>query len=1013
MLASALLPTMVWATTPAVESPPPLPAEPAAGAPCSNTPTAAGTWTQISKAFYSGGDQIDAGITVDPASPCAVYRLDTDRQTVEQQTAASPESWTQIFHDDAQAQFAISDCPATSPLGPIIGSDPRCRAPFEVSDLGVAPDRSIWLGEDRNGDAVVRRGPAGNWSLADRGVATHTVTDLLLTSDPAVAYAVALDSSTPWEPGLGTAYPTESFYTTRDSGKTWSAVTLPSYTTPGLASTPVQPVSSIDIDPTDPGHLVVMECPMGPPVVFESTDHGATWSTLIGSGSALPSGPMPAQIVKQVVRLLPTPAHPHRLALGGCGVPLSTTDDRGASFHVAAMPSGMGWWEVEASPGDADRVMVVDDQAAPKMRVAYSADGLRTISEVSNPNGWLQPHMDRLFATGDSSECCYFQHAIQTDSRGSFYVSLTSRATDPGSTTTERSLWRFDPPLANQPSQGPAAPAEAGPPINAVKAVLNCATTAGSAVAVTDSASATNYGSLAYDGRDLLFTQYGDRGALTDPPDEALIRRMDPLTCANRPGIIVHFDPGDLAATQSVYPPGNTADETHPSIDNMTYDARRNVLWFVLTDNSNAHGFSHFNGYGSGPPGLFRAVITRPSTSTQPAEATARLVSLQGCAGQLAYDYNDDSLWTCGAWPQQGYSASYPNVSHLRAGDLSMLGGCMGAVLDWGPGNVGLAASAPGHVIAQNEDDRTIYAFDSKRCTEDSSFVHPFFTEPSNEDEQLICDPLTMSAGGRQARAIAWLREPEAGVVHAYGMPALSCPLPTFTHFLGPSRATAGQQVRLCASVATRWLEGDTPLQPGQSLDFYVNARKVGSGQVLGDVACTSVAAGQLPGTYSVRAAFTGSVQYLPSADTGPLTLIGGTLPLLPPTHNPPAAAVAPPPPPVPNAPPAPAPPIQAQSVPQTLPQAQAQGVTQGVVAAERQPQVEPQTAAALNPELSADSLAEYALAPIPTVDNGLALRIAASLGTLGLISWLAYAIARAVSGAHSPAVRRAGSWRR
>jgi hypothetical protein len=1002
-------------TGPALGPPPDLPRQPGIAAPaCTPPPSSPDSWTQVAsfagRAFGTGqppGASPEQQLTIDPWQPCHMYRADT-ADTL-QRSSDSGHTWQNVFHDDASGYRTLSTTPA----------------PFHMQDVDPVAPGHVVLAESANGDGVVSSADAGaHWTLTDSGIGGEPVTRVV-SGGGGLLYAVTAPPP-PTGPLAGGLY---SMYVSRDGGASWSAGTLPrlpdlsSTDTSGLGSllvpvtnsstppcgsgslNPCTPPLQLQPDPGIPGHVYLMvpvnSNEANQTLMFESNDAGQTWSPL-------------APISGQYTQLLVTRTASHGLRLylvnynpniygQATDVPLRSDND-GKEWAPIPVDRNMGFVSLAADPANPDLMLyagmiggyVGSNTARSKAFVYWSYDGFDT----STPGAAL-PGFDMPFPLVPALVGAYSadsQIALQADRYGTFYVGLRDECIGDGKQPPcmpgaprntlgwydRQSWWRYTPPTQPKPRSlfGSDSISQQAPPPSgtAMQELRDCKEPVSGS-----RAGGIDYGSLTFDGADLLYTQYGDMGPALY---QGLIHRTNPQTCADDGTTIVTFDPADLQKVAQVTKEPDTA--VHPYVDTLTYDPNHNVIWLSLASGNAPLVGNPANGgfFGAGPNvvGVFSATYVGGANGPR-RNAVARLrFTKPHCSGNFgegldmfAYDFTDDTIWGCDARPSGqppppplipglpvnplgGNDTFSGMTAHLHL-DGSLIPSCESTDYDQ------LATWVVGgrnRLYIQSEDDTTVFEADASTCKVLSVMHHRNFNEPLAEDEQMACDSITfgveaVAAGSTpltKPTSVIWLRDATAGAIVAYAVPDSSCPYPTVTTLAPPAPVMRGQVATLCATLVHR---GVTRPLLNEPLDFTVAGHYAGRGYTDGGgVACTGTFVGLPAGTYPVTVAFGGNFEYLPSSDSGSVgvsvpAMPGENPPVLPPALIPNGTSPPPPqqanPQPVTNPNPATQPQTQSQGQQQAQGQSQAQANLQPGFVAQEQEQVQVQVAPAALPD--------------------------------------------------------------
>ena len=904
---------------------PPLPAQPGTqSATCTPTRGTPGAWTPvIQEAMVPPGGFIDLytfpsyQVGVDPWMPCRLYRW-TDAQTL-QRSVDSGASWEVVFHDDA----------ALTPATP----------QFSASAFLLPAPNTLVAGEAGNGDAAVRSDDAGaTWQLSGGGrLAGQPLYALdAAPSDPQVIYASVVSSACEDHPpsngvpfvggcpkaaGTGLNRTTAAalgLFVSRDGGRTWNPGTLPATADLLGLRGPYRPYQ-LRVDPAAPGHLWVMvdsgpqAGPLGgavsspvplaaPTVIFESADYGQTWrlaATLAGGCTEL---------------LVTRDAH-HGLRLFAvlfdATNQVQVSSDDGSTWHALPLPL-LNYGVLAVDPADAGRMLWVGDdlQVVRTIHADYSSDGMdsfRPVGDLSVPPAYVTT----LMATSPLQPDSYggsFDPAVvvQADRAGNFYVNTDSDChvelcaangrSEPYSTWTAHDFWRLTPPLPVQAAAaaathvsplprsstcGPLASCSPGQPLVELR---HCP---------VPSTTLPYNGSLAFDGVELLYTQYQESGPR---PAQGLIHRMTPA-CTGAGSIVVDFAQADLDAAAQRAQDQSIA--TAPVVDEMTYDPRRNQLWLSLATHA-ATSSSAFTEPAIVP--LFSISLDHLTVGATETHATYRFDGVHcripfGGEELFAYDYSTDSLWTCDPRVRHqvdGIPFAAFDPGRRAAADGTPQDTCMSGVET--PDNMATwVVGGLGHIYVQDEDDTSIYEYDSQTCALENIYRHRPFAEAQGEDEQMACDGVTFASGiaggGAGAGAAIWLRDATAEVMTAYAIADGTCPLPTTLQYSGTPVVPVGGAATMCATLSLR---GQARTLAGEPLEFFVDGAIRGAATTdARGLACVTRPI-DVPGSNAVRVDYGGSRQYLPSSADGTVlatALAGGhSQPPFKATGAPPAA---------------------------------------------------------------------------------------------------------------------------
>lgn len=898
-----------------LDAPPALPPQPGSAPGRCQAPTASpGTWSLLGTT-WSLDTWPPAGtapfrypqpwqIVVDPWVPCLVYRV-TDTQSIERSNDGGA-TWTVVFHDDVSGSYtSLPDLTCSLPTACVASTKP-----FTASWITIPGPRRIVVGERGNGDAVIGSDDAGTtWTLRDNGiggtVSGQPVRKLYAApSDAKVMYAVttspgddascgAANISQPLSPstpqvGCMQAGGATGLFVTRDGGASWLPTTLPRTTTWNGTGD----LLGCQVDPAEPGHIwcvvVVSSYANLNHVLLESTDYGTTWTQL-------PQVPAIAQSNQEYLRFLVirSARHPLRLFLAGGPVAghnsdLISSDDDGATWKDSPLPLNAfySFPEIAADPADPERMLYAGLGSSLGWSVYYTADAFDTAQPVPGPGDPVNLVDDLSPLTGPSGAYDNEELSLQADRAGNFYVPdygfcFSATAATCSAATNKRyyqRYWRLTPPAPApvgglrivQPAPPGAGPAP-GTPANQLTACPLPSFPRNGNVPGYDTLNG-NYdsGAVAFDGQDLLYTDFLETG----PADyQGVIHRLNSVTCQPKSDIVVRFDPADLARLSAA---GNWCGDRHPAIDDMTYDPSRNLLWVSLRRIQASYQYkaaancSTYDGTGTW---LFRVALS-PGVLQNPVMANAQLAFTNGCGYILSYDIFSDTLWTCDLTGQVAYSTQ---PGRLRAADGASVPTCMRQIsTDYLYGMATWTSVAPNRVYVQNENDQNFYEYDTATCAITQTFVHRDFGEPTPEDEQIACDGASFGLNAAvDLGPIVWMRDANTRTVVSYTVPRGTCPLASLTHYFGPRLVAAGAPARLCATLTTRTLftHGVIAHQP---MVFSVNGTPVGTAiSDAAGTACIDTPITLRPGTYPVDAGYPGNRDYVPSHDSGLLTVFG------------------------------------------------------------------------------------------------------------------------------------------
>ena len=1016
------LPTLPASPPTAVQPPdlvqaPAIPAQPGAAArPCTHASVAPGSWRMLAwstNAFEA---------RVDPWNPCVMYRaanLRSDGSTgTLQRTSDDGATWQTVFHDDATGTTSPAGTDPSCALPAYTCS--LSTEPFAMSGITVPRPGVVELGEQSNGDAVVASNDDGRtWSLANHGIAGQSVRRVLpAPGDGSVEYALtrgvspaasgvvdgavtgtngatgfSFDHSTA-DAAMSSLAP--QLYRTHDAGASWAAVTLP------LAAQTANDGDAgndeIQVDPDNPNRLWAVirgwagnQPPSAPDIlcrpgdVFESTDGGASWGQVGALPVTLCSAP---ELV--VIR---SPSHPLRLAVSAnfASFPsaVALSDDGGSSWHASAVPAPQNpSAALVADPADQDALVWLNTTGvgAGGNRLAWvSEDGLDHATAVPFPalaSGASATIPGSGFSPSPFGGAGTPPEAVAADEGGTFYVNLavscffglrassTTGACNSGGGGTQGptqawTLWEFRLPAAAAAIASPPAPPPAGLGPQVPIPLTQFTPCSVPLWNNGEGPAGDQSGTVAFDGRDLLFTQLGETLSSYPPRYVGVIHALDPTQpgCPALSDIDVSFDPRDIATWNAMN--GAAIGQPPPSsvtIEDLTYDAHRNALWISISP-------GHMAGAGQ-EQGLF--LVDAIDGSTSPRTARARLVlPRSGCGWVLSYDVFRDVLWTCAPGGASNPGATTTAVSPVDGSPMSTCETSFGLNAGLGapglPGYTGMGTWTLGgqhHLYVALEDDETIADYDPDTCTLQHTYVHRLFAEALAEDDQMACDPLTYGPDGLPGvgapSTVLWLRDAQAFSISPYAIPQSGCPMPTATTYAASSTpgVVVGGAVQLCATLRQLYPGGSLNLR-GLPVSFTLSGpasvtvpgwATTGGDRTTSSPGCTSWSAAVPPGTYRVTAHFDPvaaqrTEQYLPSAATGTLVVAAPASPLL--TGPSTGALLQPPPPPnqpldesAAGAPAQPAPYSQVQAAEQAEAQAQSQSQAQAQSVAQAQPGV-------------------------------------------------------------------------
>ncbi|MHB8571883.1 MAG: WD40/YVTN/BNR-like repeat-containing protein [Candidatus Dormibacteria bacterium] len=811
---------------------------------CQAPPAVPGNWRRVIDQFNPAGAQAAAPaaqVTVDPSAPCHLYL--SRPQSIQRADGWSATPAT-VFEDSSTAAAPLPDtgCVAAGCAG----------GQFHLSgiQLPTAWEGQVLLSENGAGDSVIASPDrATSWSLSNQGIGGLPVQRLYIGYGRR-AYAVVgsgTQATTPpasLSPNEFNAAADLGLFMSSDRGATWNPAHLPPTLTGG--------VDSIAIDPGNDQHLWMSWRAEPGYVVMESTDAGATWIPRSVTAEA-------GNLRRSQLLAISSHSHALRLFLAGAFLTYQTDvlrSDDGGSTWTAELPPGYTYMPAEdaviaADPVHQDSVLTVvarsdgnpvDSQDL--LHVFYSSDGgdhERTLSAPELGRGRPRLHTALEQGPGDPGQ------VLQTDRFGNFYLSalITCNAGRPDgcpahATGERQAMWRFTPPRAGSGSDygcdqtcllfGPLT-------TQSMTEIKTC----GLPVQAS-----SPWGSIAFDGRHLLYTQPGGTGP---GAYQARVHRLSPSNCQGAGDLVVTFRAADMQAYgAATHSSSSTFDPTQPEIDDLAYDPVRNALWVSLSTVT-----------ASTTAPLFRVALDYASDDSRGIASLA----FDGCGAYLTYDFSIDALWTC---------RSDQSLGPIAAASGSTIYSCMSTALTISPVSVGGATGspatwligAPGHMYIQSEDDSTVTERLTGDCSLERTMTHRTFNEPPHEDEQMACDGITfLDAANPSQNAVIWIRDANSESVTAYSVGDGDCPLPTTTTLSPPARVGGSEQS--CALLA---LLGRGNRLGGLTLNFsYDGAPPLSARTDATGSACAPVPAGDLSGAGTVLAAFDGVPAYLPSQD--------------------------------------------------------------------------------------------------------------------------------------------------
>ncbi|MHB8718994.1 MAG: hypothetical protein ACYDAC_08910 [Candidatus Dormibacteria bacterium] len=860
---------------------PPLPPQPGVEAPgCTPPPTAPGTWTLL-----ENRPQAPSLLTVDPWVPCHI--LDATGPGTLRRSDDSARSWRTVLSDSARGTIAPDDPTCPPPLA-TVGGCVVSTPPFSIVGTSFASATTIDVAEGGNGDAFVTSGDGGgSWRLANQGIDGLPVAGLATApGNPSVAYAAVIVEGngayqaafTGGPNGALSNPPLAHIYRTTDGGGSWTATQMPSVADAwGHENT----IVDMRVDPGNPQHLYLLRNDDTLTVLEETLDGGQTYSIKPVSAAASPTQLLvagtPSGVRLYAVGFFNAAVGDTTAGLLGASVIVSTDD--GATWHPtpAQPPSSMisGTLVATLLPTDPRRIVLADlsSTRSPTSAVVFaSSDGLATLQQVADPpvdgRAGVTLTIGQDAPVGgchstNSGVCGPPDAALQADRLGNVYLALCYGNPQPNPTpcgSAGRVLERLTPPDPAPPPRSPVAP----PPVSGNAQV---ATELTSCVVPNPNNAVAGEGGLAFDGDSLIYTQNNAYNPVGSPDPDGHLYYMNPATCAYGGEVDVTFSHADIAAVASSS--GWYSGAQQPFIEDISYDARRNTLWGTIQPSPCCEGTDRLP--------LFTYTVTRAPTPATHGTAVARLRAIVGeCPpGQyelamMSYSYTDDSLWTCNASNR---------ASHLRAADLATIPpSCFDPIVD--PGGGGSTGYGDWAVVGplmyiHSEDDSHVNVYTQADCQLLRSLVHRTFLEPNNEDEQMVCDPVTFSPRSGFAlpqTAAMWIRDASAGLVTAYGLTD-ACPLPTALAASPPVVLSGGTpSPQVCATVS---LVGPGSPIASLPLQFTVDGQHVADAlsSVAGH-ACAPAPPALAVGRHSVVVSWAGGSDYLPSAATTAITVL-------------------------------------------------------------------------------------------------------------------------------------------
>ena len=179
------------------------------------------------------------------------------------------------------------------------------------------------------------------------------------------------------------------------------------------------------------------------------------------------------------------------------------------------------------------------------------------------------------------------------------------------------------------------------------------------------------------------------------------------------------------------------------------------------------------------------------------------------------------------------------------------------------------AVGASDTLYVQMEDDVTVRQVNSRTCQDaGGGFTHSFYNEASDENDQMVCDPVTYGQGAG-GTSVLWLRDTQQHAVEFYSPPGLSCPAPTTLSLTAHSLGAGASQPLTSCAVLRKYITGQPPLG-GMTLSFALAQRSIG--RVVTDASGQGCVTFQTPprgGTLQLVVNFAGTGALLAAQDIG------------------------------------------------------------------------------------------------------------------------------------------------
>jgi hypothetical protein len=657
------------------------------------------------------------------------------------------------------------------------------------------------------------------------------------------------------------------------------------------------------------------------------------------------------------------------------------------------------------------------DAAGRRWTAVSTADGFDHGLLVPGPSVPQQPVGDTGFADLAMAGTDHRPDAyLQADILGNFYFLLSYSCNNPqcaGATRTQptyvEQYWRFTPPLPQSPTFNagtvPVPDMAKSLPGAPTPVVVQGIPLYRDRVCPVASIKGDASGSLALLGGDLLYTETGESGPR---PYQGVIHKYNGGACVSDGDILVDFDPAEIRRANAANSNPVKYDSA-PVIDTLAVDTNHHAIYVSLWTRP-----SWLGGTDQPDVGIFYVRITDSGDGARrPAHGVATFrYTLQHCLNPgggmelLTYDPTDDTLWTC----------AQRNPGHIHAADATVIPTCMAGLNQLYRTNSATNDLAtwtwvsPGHLYLQTEGDSTADDIDTSNCRRVATYAHAIYAEPDNEDEQMVCDPISIDRA-----TVLWLRDGGAGTVSAYTMPDGYCPVPTSLHYDGDTHVVRGQTALLCATLSR---VGDDVPVADRSVSFQLNGDLLGNAISDGNGrACVLTVVTLGAGPYPITTSFNGDRSYTASNDKATLTVSevaphfavpppAALLPALGPAALPPHGPVNGPNPQVTTNQ---APQVQGQTQVQPQGQAQAQTVAQPGVIGQQQEQVQVQVAAqaAMLAQEDGQQSIGYSMNAASHRQIG---RFAAAMGTGGFLAFFGLGVAwvmRSPGAVHAAARRR------